>query len=309
MSRALVIAGTSFLGKHLSAHLTKQGVEVVATSRAPKPGSTLLPCDITERIGVESLIRELQPDLVFNCAALTTWPVSAHECYRTHVLGTLNLLGALRNSVRNARTVLFGSAAEYGNVPDDCLPIKETEATRPQTFFGVSKLAQTHLVRHATAEWNLRVVIARPFNIIGPGLGEQYLAGQLTARLRSNLNPATPLGICNGTATRDFIDVRDVVAAVVQLADKAEPGVAEVYNIASGTEVKVRAVAEQLCKLAGGRHVVDLGAGVSRTHIERSCGDARKLSDATGWRPVISWQKSLADMWAHACVADLPRAA
>ena len=69
------------------------------------------------------------------------------------------------------------------------------------------------------------------------------------------------------------------------------------YNIASGRETSVLAVAEELCRLAGGFHAVSKGKTASRSGIQRSCGDARRLRLATGWAPRIPWQRSLAEMW------------
>ncbi|MGE3809159.1 MAG: NAD-dependent epimerase/dehydratase family protein, partial [Gemmataceae bacterium] len=188
MPTALVIGGTSFLGRHLTALLQRQNTRVVSTSRRPGLQGAVR-CDIRDRQRVFEVVRAVQPDWVFNCAAETSWPISALECYRTHVLGTLHLLQAIRSNVRTARTVLFGSAAEYGSVPASSLPIVENQLTEPLSIFGTSKLAQTELARQAATEWNLRLIVVRPFNIVGPGQGEQYLASRLIQRLRNEHNP------------------------------------------------------------------------------------------------------------------------
>ena len=108
--------------------------------------------------------------------------------------------------------------------------------------------------------------------------------------------------------TRDFVDVRDVCDAVIRLVEVAQPGEAGIYNIASGVEVKIRALAEHLTYIAGGPQVVDRGVTESRSHVERCCGDAARLRSATGWIPHITWQKSLVDMWSAVSLPELRRA-
>ena len=142
-------------------------------------------------------------------------------------------------------------------------------------------------------------LLARPFNVIGPGIPSHYLAGSLARRL-STARPLDEISVANGSATRDWVDVRDVAEALVDLTvgSSPPPGTAEIYNIASGTERPVLAIAEKLCLLAGGGQVVrDTGPGSSRSGIQRSCGDASKLRAAVGWAPRIGWEKSLEDLW------------
>jgi len=167
----------------------------------------------------------------------------------------------------------------------------------PSSFFGASKLAQTQVGLAAAAEWGLGVVVVRPFNVIGPGLPRHYFAASLAQRL-VELRAAGASGdvpVVNAEATRDFVDVRDMAGALLGLMARGEPPAATMalYNIASGHETPVRAVAEKLCALAGDFKVVDAGAGGSRSCMQRSCGDATKLRQSIGWKPRISWEQSM----------------
>ena len=151
-------------------------------------------------------------------------------------------------------------------------------------------------------EHGLRVVVVRPFNLLGPGLGPHYLAAALCDRLRQAkaAGLSGPLSVVNGQATRDWVDVRDLADAVVRLALHAppRPGRLGLYNVASGRETAVLTLADFLCRLAGDFHAVDLGRAGSRSDIDRSCGDATRLRTAIGWAPRIDWRQSLRDMWA-----------
>lgn len=300
MARALVLAGTSFVGQHLCRLLREKGWEVIASSRRQRSSADEV-CDLTSRPQVEALLRRAQPDCVFQCAGATTTN-SPDALYRLHVLATLDLLASVAECIPSAPVLLFGSAAEYGQVGPAALPVREDHPPAPRSFFGASKLAQTEAAKQAAAEWGLRILIVRPFNIIGPGMPEHYLAAALLRRLRQAMatGKSGDFLVANGQATRDWIDVRDVAEAVGGLMERAmpEPGSPRVYNIATGVETPVRVIAERLCKRVGNFTVIDAGAGTSRSNVVRSCGDASLLRATTGWEPRISWQQCLDDLWA-----------
>jgi GDP-4-dehydro-6-deoxy-D-mannose reductase len=300
MTVALVFAGDSFVGGHLCWALREAGHRVVATARRPGGTGGLEPCDVTDHGRVGEVVAAAKPDWVFQCAGATRTD-DPQELYRVHVGGTLAVLAAVAGHAPAPRVVLLGSAAEYGPVPAEALPVREDHPAAPRSFFGASKLAQTEAARVAAAEWQLRVLVARPFNVTGPGLPGHYFA----AALARNLLRARTAGesgdfpVRNAEATRDFVDVRDVAAALVGLAERAPPapGTLALYNIATGRETTVMAAAEKLCTLAGGFRAVSAGPARSRSDIARSCGDAARLRRATGWSPRIGWVQSVEDLW------------
>jgi GDP-4-dehydro-6-deoxy-D-mannose reductase len=300
MTTALVLAGNSFVGGHLCRALREAGVRVVATARGAERSPGLERCDLTEPGRVEEVVAAARPRWVFQCAG-ATHTSDAREMYRLHVGGSLNVLAAVERHAPAAATVLFGSAAEYGPVEPAALPVGEDRPPAPRSFFGASKLAQTQAGIAAAAEWGLAVVVVRPFNVIGPGLPAHYLAAALAERLAraKAAGAGGEFPVVNAGATRDFVDVRDVAAALVALAARPvpAPGSAALYNIASGRETPLLAVADRLCALAGGFRAVDAGPGRSRSGIQRSCGDASRLREATGWAPRIAWEQSVEDLW------------
>jgi GDP-4-dehydro-6-deoxy-D-mannose reductase len=299
MATALVVAGNSFLGAELLRQLVATGYAVVATSRHGTPcGShaTWHACDLTDAAPIAALVAHVQPDLIVNCAGATATS-DPRTLFDLHVTGTHNLLSAARQSTPNAPLVLFGSAAEYGPVPASQLPITEAQPLHPTSFFGASKAAQSQLALAAAATWNLRIALLRPFNIIGPGLPQHYLASALIGRLRKHT--AGPFAVANGTATRDFIDVRDVAGAVLSIASQAPltPSQCAQYNVCSNQEVTVLDVARHLARHVPELKVTDAGAADSRSNLQRSLGSSARLQQATSWRPTISWQQSLDDLW------------
>jgi nucleoside-diphosphate-sugar epimerase len=298
MDAALVIAGTSFVGRHLCRRLAQRAISFQATSRAPRTG--FLPYNLLRPDATSALLQSVQPRWIFVCAGATTVS-TAEQMHALHVTATEALLEGVARHVPDAVTVLFGSAAEYGPVPPELLPIREDAPCHPQSGYGQSKLAQLQVARRVASERDLRVHVVRPFNLIGPGLGRQYLAASLCERLvqAKKDGRSGPFQVSNAEATRDFVDVRDAAAAALKLAFDAPPqrGSIGLYNIATGKETSVLTLSEHLCQLAGGFHAVNLGRADSRSGIDRSCGDATRLAAATGWQPAVSWQQSIEDMW------------
>jgi GDP-4-dehydro-6-deoxy-D-mannose reductase len=257
-------------------------------------------CDLTDRERVEAIVAGARPEWLFQCAGATR-AKDPQDMYAVHVSGALNVLSAVARHSLGTKVIFLGSAAEYGPVEPAALPVSEDHATAPTSFFGASKLAQTHAARAAAADWKLSVIVVRPFNLLGPGLPRHYFAAALAERLRQAqaTGQSGDMPVVNAAATRDFVDVRDVVQALVQLATRAAPPAGEMalYNVASGQEVPLLAVAQKLCTLAGGRQATDAGSGQSRSGIGRSCGDASRLRRATGWAPRLSWEQSVDDLW------------
>jgi GDP-4-dehydro-6-deoxy-D-mannose reductase len=295
----LVIGAGSFIGRHLVARLRAGGAEVVGTARQVVGRSGFVTCDLCDADAVERVVKEIRPARIFQCAAVTSAGEAPEALYRLHVNGTLHLLRAVSRYAADAALIAFGSAAEYGRVSEECLPIYEEQPPGALSFYGASKLAQTYATAAAAAEWGLRVLIVRPFNVLGPGLPGHYVAAAIAQRLLQEGQTDGPFPVANAGATRDFLDVRDVAEACVLLTERAvpSPGAPQVYNVASGVETPVLAVAERLCALAGQRRAVDEGASRSRSGIARSRGDATRLQRATGWAPRITLEQSLADMW------------
>lgn len=288
MKRVLLIAGESFLGKHLHAHLERRGHDVIVTSRSLHH----MPCDVTDASQVECVVRETAPNWIINCAGVTSGD-DFDLMQRVNADGTEILLQAIARHAPKTTALLFGSAAEYGSVHPEYLPIREGQPCRPVSPYGRSKLAQTELTSEFAARQRLRVLVARPFNMVGPGLPEHFMPAALAQRLRK---PSEVLPIANAHATRDWIDVRDVAAAVVALLERdvATPGHTGLYNVATEVETSVLAVATELCRLAGCRAIPMSEASFG---IARSAGDATLLRRATGWSPRYSWQQSIADLW------------
>jgi GDP-4-dehydro-6-deoxy-D-mannose reductase len=145
-------------------------------------------------------------------------------------------------------------------------------------------------------ELGLPVIIARSFTHTGPGQRNTYVLPALASRLiaaRQSGSGTVPTG--NLDAIRDFLDVRDVVNAYLRLLAKGAPG--EVYNVASGIGHKLSDCFSALAAIIGVNAEAVADPALQRgADIPSLIGDATKLRTATGWRPTITFDRTLQDL-------------
>jgi len=230
-----------------------------------------------------------EPDAIVHLAAIAYSRDAARDPRQTwdvNVGGTARLLAAVAGRSRPATVLVTSSAEVYG--AGEPRPRVETDATRPTSVYGASKLGAEAAAAHAAAAWGLPVMIVRPFPATGPGQTNRLIPNWLAA-LRNGQRTIEG----DAHTVRDFLDVRDTAAGYVALLSSGRPG--ETYNLASGRGVRFD---ELFSKLAA-------SAGVSATLVPPSkprgeppylVGDARKLQQHTGWQPTIPLGQSLSDL-------------
>ncbi|MEO8905964.1 MAG: NAD-dependent epimerase/dehydratase family protein [Polyangiaceae bacterium] len=228
--RALVSGSTGFSGGFLCAALKSRGFEVHAVSqRSEAPGVERM--DLSSSAAWANVLRSFRPDHVFHLSGVMysgkLWDFAQHNTAAAAAL----LDAALET--KPSSVLLVGTAAEYGIVPESALPVLESYAASPRMPYGASKYAQTQLALDAGRR-GLRVVIARPSNVIGPGLSVGTALGSFARQLREiELGRAAPLLRVGDLSTRrDFIDVRDLAQAFVALAE--HPNFGGIVNISTG---------------------------------------------------------------------------
>lgn len=211
-------------------------------------------CDITDRDQLENVLARVKPDLVVHMAAQAFNGLS-WDCERlthmTNYMGTLNLLQILKRDLPDTKLLLACSSAEYGFfTPADC-PLTEDRPLKPITPYGVTKAGIEHLGFQFFANYGLPIYFPRMFIHVGtghpPATAIQNFARQLALIKKGRLEPMLHVG--NITTARDFIDVRDGVAAMRLVVEKGNPG--EPYNICTGRAYKISEVLDKLIAIAG----------------------------------------------------------
>jgi GDP-4-dehydro-6-deoxy-D-mannose reductase len=300
--RALVTGATGFVGRYLVSALRAGGAAVFECGGpTDDPGAFAL--DLEDPATIAAALDLARPDLVFHLAAQTFVPesfASPVATYRTNVIGTANLANAVREYARDRtmpRFVFTSSAEVYGSRPPGDMPLRETQIPAPATPYAASKLGAEAIVMAEARGLGLDVVIARAFNHIGPGQNERFVVPSFARQLAQIAAGASPLLLVgNLNAVRDFLDVRDVVAAYLALARDGARG--EIYNVCSGAGRTVRDVLRELIAIAG--VPVEVREDPERMRpldVPVFVGSAQKLEAATGWRPEVPLSQSLRDIY------------
>jgi GDP-4-dehydro-6-deoxy-D-mannose reductase len=185
----------------------------------------------------------------------------------------------------------------YGLVQPEDLPIAEETPFRPNSPYGVSKVAQDMMALQYWNSHRLPTVRVRSFNHIGPGQADDFVASAFArqiAEIEAGLRPPV-VAVGNLEAQRDFTDVRDVVRAYWLAINHGEPGA--VYNVGRGEAHPVRWLLDTLLSMAR----VQVELVVDPTRLRPSdvpvsvCANGRLL-EATGWQPEIELPNSLRDL-------------
>ncbi|WP_192559367.1 GDP-mannose 4,6-dehydratase [Pseudomonas allokribbensis] len=290
MKKRLFITGLSgFVGQHIQSRLM---LDDSVWELLPAAS----PFDLTDPQSLIDLWPQL-PDAVIHLAGQTFVPEAFRDPARTfdiNLLGTLNLLQALKARGFKGPFLYVSSGDVYGQVDESALPITEQQPPCPRNPYAVSKLSAEFL----SLQWGLSegwpVLVARPFNHIGTGQKDSFViasAARQINRIKQGLQ-APQLEVGDIDVTRDFLDVDDVVSAYFAMLEKGTPG--QVYNICSGHEQSIRSLIEQMGDLAEVElQLVQDPARMRRADQRRVCGSHQRLAQTTGWTPQISIQQSL----------------
>ncbi len=289
--RALITGGVGFAGTHLARHLEASGDEVVLTDRLID-GPDLLDAE-----GWTRLLADVRPEAVYHLAAQPSVAASWENpvlTLRVNTEGTLHVLLACRDA--GVRRVLMVSSSDvYGGAGSSDRALTETEPLRPVTPYAASKAAAEQLAVQAWLGWGLEVVRVRPFNHIGPGQDDRFVAGALAARVAAAERGNGEVAVGNLSARRDFTDVRDVVRAYRSAVEHGEAG--EVYHVCSGRAVAIAELAETMVGLADRPVRLVTDPELFRpVDVAVLVGDASRLHHATGWSPTIALAQTLREL-------------
>lgn len=294
MKRLLVTGLDGFVGRVVQDMVERR--EADARFKLVVPGTAI---ELLDPASLARAIEETQPDLVLHLAAQSFVPSSISDpraTYNVNFLGTLNLLEALEARGFSGRMLYISSGDVYGLVAPDALPIVETHAVRPRNPYAVSKAAAELLCYQWTQSHAFDIVLARPFNHVGPGQAEWFVVSDFARQVvEVKLGLREPvIRVGDIEVTRDFTDVRDVAQAYLLLLERGIKG--EVYNICSGKEQSIREILERLIVIAGIRCRIERDEARFRPNEQkRIYGSYARLNEQMGWQPAIGIDKSLRD--------------
>ena len=313
----LVTGAAGFVGQWLTRSLLEKGETVFGLSMTgePAPGVlskseidsiTWLSGDLRSAADIDAALETARPDAVYHLAAVSHIPQAAADpamAFDVNTLGTVRLLNAVERhspkGTNRTRTLVVGSAEQYGVHPAKSYPLTEEAPQHPITVYAASKAAQEIVALTAARGQQMDVVATRSFTHSGPGQDERFLLPSLVkrvAQLRESGASELPLG--NMTPVRDFLHVADVVAAYITLCEGADSG--QVFNVCSGEGRTVKQIAEAVLKIGGVRADPKSDPSLVRpVDLPMLVGDNSKLR-ATGWEQAFTFDDMITDLWNHA---------
>ena len=311
MKRALVTGITGFVGSHLAEYLLKEGLEVIGTTRPRsktenidhlKAQVTLVEADIRDYASVLGIVDKYYPSYIFHLAAQSFVPMSwkaPSETLVTNIVGTANVLEALKflEVGEDVKVLVAGSSEEYGLVVGNELPIREINQLRPQSPYGVSKVAADLLTQQYFRSYGIQAVVSRAFNHTGPRRGEVFVSSNFAKQLvEIEKGKREKIMVGNLQARRDFSDVRDIVRAYWLAIEKGQVG--EAYNICSGVAISIEELLLKMVKMTSvlPKTIVEDIDRLRPSDVPVLVGDCSKFKEQTGWEPKIPLEKTLEDL-------------
>lgn len=302
MENVLITGVAGFCGRHLVNRLfAGESVSIIGFDRLAEAPAALnldeyVSGDILDEKLLGKIVKQFNPRRIFHLAGISIGPPV--DIYQTNVLGTLHLLEAVRTQRPEAQVLIVGSAAEYGYIEESDLPVRETYVCQPRGAHGLSKYASTLMGVDYARSFGIKVVVARPANIIGAGISASLLAGAILGRIRRVL--ATPeehtIKVGDVDTLRDFIAVEDVVEAYVQMLQGEHWG--EVFNICSGKPAKVSYVIEKLLSFSPRSLTYEIDPSlVQRRQTRVFYASNDKAKKAFGFKTSISLEESIRAAW------------
>jgi UDP-glucose 4-epimerase len=293
-TRTIVTGGAGFVGSHLVDRLVAEGNQVLVVDDLSSGRAGNLPTEARlEQLDVatddlETLFLEWHPSAVFHLAAQASVPVSGQAPLRdlaVNVVGTHRVGSAARASGAGRLVFVSSGGAVYG---ESERPATERTRPAPSSYYGVHKLAAEGHVQLA----GIPYAIARPSNVYGPRQSAGLEGAVVAAFIVQALRDGTLLVHGDGSQTRDFIHVADVVEGLWRLSQSDTP--VGTWNVATGrrntvaglAEIVQRAVGRPLGQARGPRRAGDV------THSAISAAHLRGL----GWRPSIGLSAGVASL-------------
>ena len=316
--KVLITGLTGFVGSHLADYILANHPEAEISTlkrwRSPLDNISHIlkkvaayDADLNDLSSLIARLKEIKPDVIFHLAAqsyVTFSYVAPVETLATNVIGTANLLEAVRIAGIDPMIHICSSSEVYGQVKPDEVPIKETNPLRPASPYAVSKVAEDMLGLQYFIAYQLKTVRTRMFTHTGPRRGDVFAESNFAkqiASIEAGLQEPT-VYVGNLDSIRTFTDVRDAVRAYWLLTEKFADGTipaGEVYNIGG---IETMTVGEMLDKLIGmskvkGKVKIEVDkARLRPADVTRQIPSTDKFRAATGWQPVIPFQRTLQDL-------------
>lgn len=295
MKKVVITGGAGFIGSHLSRELLKKGYEVHVLDNLSNgkqedvpEGAVFHQVDILDTEKVKEIVTGA--DTVFHLAALPRVPFSYDHPVESHdanINGSFSVLMAARDA-KVRRVVYAASSSSYGD--QDSLPFTEDMQPRPLSLYSLQKLVGEEYARLFYANYGLETVSLRFFSVYGTRMRPDGGYALAIPKFLQCAKEGIPLPVTgDGTQTRDFTHISDVVRACILAMESQKVGKGEMFNIAAGRNVTINRIVE----LIGGTPEY-----IPKRHADAkdTFGDITKAKQLLGWEPSVSIEEGIAEL-------------
>lgn len=262
----------------------------------------LLYGDLNDYSSLNNAIKFSKPDYIFHLAA-QSYPKTSFdspiETLQTNIIGTTNLLEAIKNSEYSPIIHICASSEVFGRVTRDKLPINEDVTFHPASPYAISKVGTDLIGRFYGEAYGMKVMTTRMFTHTGPRRGDVFaessFAKQIALIELGKIPPVLKVG--NLDSLRTWSDVRDAVRAYYMLVT-INPAPGEYYNIGGSFSCTVREMLNYLLSLS---KVKDIKIEVDAERLrpidaDLQIPDISKFKNHTGWEPQIKFEQTMKDL-------------
>ena len=302
----LVTGGAGFIGSHLVRHLLAKGEKVTALDNLSTglaenlpPEAKLVEMDILDE-DLPKVVAAGAFDAIVHLAAQTMVDTSIKDPLldtRENLLGTVHVLEAARAA--NVKRVIFAStAAAYGDVKEDDLPVREAQPTEPMSFYGLSKLSVEKYLEMYRKIYGMEYVVLRFANVYGERQGDGGEGGVISifAKAVAEGRDITIYG--DGEQTRDFVYAGDIAEGILAALRTEEVNAA--YNLSTQTETSLRELVSLLAEIRG-REIVPKYGAEREGDIYKSMLSNSRARRGLDWQPATTLAEGLRRTYEYFC--------
>lgn len=303
-----VTGGAGFIGSHLVEYLVYHGAKRIVilddlstgykeniAAFLTKPGVEFIKGDTIDSKVCEQAFKNI--DFIMHQAALCSVPLSIDNPFQTNkvnVTGFLNVLIAARNA--GVKKVVYASSSSvYGNSPT--LPKKETDAALPLSPYAVSKLTNELYASVFALNYGLDITGLRYFNIFGPrqNPNSQYSAA-IPLFITSLIQSKSPVIYGDGSQTRDFTYIDNVVQANIKSIFSGSHSTGKVFNVAAGKQISINELFNVLCQISG-KSVKPEYKPMRKGEVKDSLADISKAAAVLNYYPEVGFSEGVENTW------------
>jgi GDP-4-dehydro-6-deoxy-D-mannose reductase len=316
--KVLVTGSGGMVGSHMVELLYQKGHDVIGVWHKNKKNIEqitmpirFVQCDLRYNQGIDELVMDFLPEQIFHLAAQSypaiSW-TSPSETIAVNINGTIAIYEAIKKTRKYIKPsydptiVVACSSAEYGETLNQLggtdIYIKEDSILQPLHPYGVSKVAQDLISYQYFLNYHINCIRARIFNSTGTRKINDVTSDFTRRAIEAERNGTYEIRVGNLNSRRAILDQRDLVNALILLAEKGKAG--DVYNVSSENIFKMEDIINIIEKQIGHKLRIEVDSSLFRLTDEKVIvGNVTKIKRDTGWKQEITMDKTIEDMLSY----------